>query len=137
MSYSDIPFLIEASSEIVEAKLSNLAKKISGVCVPVNSDQRKKIHIAAVFACNFNNHLMAIADRLLKEESLDINLLKPLIKETINKLESVNPQLAQTGPAVREDHQIIEKHLKELQNKPYEQKLYKLLSDNILRYKQA
>lgn len=134
MEYSHIPFLVEGSGEIASARLKRLAGKISRKVHMIDSQQRMKIHVAAVFACNFSNHLSAIADRLMQESGLSFDLLRPLVGETTRKLQSMPPSEAQTGPAVRNDLGTIEKHLESLGNKPEEQELYRLLSDNILRY---
>jgi predicted short-subunit dehydrogenase-like oxidoreductase (DUF2520 family) len=135
MDYSIIPFLIESATLKVEEMLSDLAKKISGSWFAVNSDNRRKIHVAAVFACNFSNHLVSIAHKLLKEEGLEINLLQPLLEQTMTKLRTLDPLSAQTGPAVREDQLVIDSHLKELEGMIHEQELYQLLTDNIIRYR--
>lgn len=91
--------------------------------------------MAAVFACNFSNHMVGIAQGLLNEEGLDNALLNPLIRETMIKLESLSSLEAQTGPAAREDYQIMEEHLNALQDHPFEKEIYRLISENIIRYK--
>lgn len=135
MSYNHIPFLVEGSTEKAAAQLNQLAGKISSEVHLINSQQRKKIHVAAVFACNFSNHLFAIADRLMQESGIAFDLLRPLVEETTRKLREMPPLSAQTGPAVRSDMTTIEKHMEALGNKPEEQELYRLLSENIIRYR--
>ncbi len=134
MEYSGIPFLIEGSSPEVTSLLRQLADKLSGVVHETDSETRLKVHIAAVFACNFSNHLAVIADHLLSETGLGFDLIRPLISETYRKMIVMGPLPAQTGPALRNDIITINNHLKELKRFPFEQQLYKLLSDNISRY---
>jgi predicted short-subunit dehydrogenase-like oxidoreductase (DUF2520 family) len=135
MSYDRIPFLVEGSGEKAAMQLKQLAGKISREVHMINSDQRRRIHVAAVFASNFSNHLSAIADRLMKESGLEYDLLLPLVEETTRKLRDRSPLGAQTGPAVRNDLTTIEKHLEALGGQPEEQELYRLLSENIMRYR--
>lgn len=135
MEYGRIPFLVEGSDEKAAARIKALAGKISEEVQMATSPQRMKIHVAAVFACNFSNHLSAIADRLMQESGLDFDLLRPLVEETTRKLQHMSPVEAQTGPAIRNDLVTIGKHLESLGHKPEEQELYRLLSDNILRYR--
>lgn len=135
MEYGQIPFLVEGSDEVTTRRLERLAGQISGEVHVIGSAQRRKIHVAAVFACNFSNHLSAIADRLLRDSGLGFDLLRPLVTETLRKLENMPPLEAQTGPAVRNDLATIEKHLESLGRWPEEQELYRLLSENIIRYR--
>ncbi|MDT8431346.1 MAG: Rossmann-like and DUF2520 domain-containing protein [Bacteroidales bacterium] len=135
MAYSGIPFLVEGSAEKVTLRLEHLAGKISREVHQVNSEQRRQIHVSAVFACNFSNHLSAIADRLMQQNGLAFDLLLPLIGETTRKLSEKSPVDAQTGPAVRNDLTTIEKHLEALGNLPEEQEIYRLLTESIMRYR--
>jgi predicted short-subunit dehydrogenase-like oxidoreductase (DUF2520 family) len=135
MQYSGIPFLIEGSSKELENKFAKLADRVSGKWEIVNSNKRRMVHIAAVFACNFSNHLARIAQEILKEEKMDFDILRPLLEESNKKLQLLDPKKAQTGPAYREDISIIESHLHELTNKPEEAEIYKLLTDSIIKYK--
>ncbi len=135
MKYSNIPFFVEGSSTEVVDQLKRLAELISGVVYEADSERRRMLHVAAVFACNFSNHLAAIADKLLTANDLNLELLLPLLEETNRKLNRMDPVSAQTGPAVRNDRKIIEKHLRVLQEMPEEQELYRLLTENIIRYR--
>ncbi|MCF8225172.1 MAG: DUF2520 domain-containing protein [Bacteroidales bacterium] len=134
LNYRDIPFLIEGSSENVTGKLKDLAGSVSDSVYLIDSGTRKQIHIAAVFACNFSNHLANISQHLLKEAGFDFNLLRPLLEETNKKLTSVLPSESQTGPALRRDKAVIKNHLEALSDKPREQELYRLLSESIIKY---
>jgi predicted short-subunit dehydrogenase-like oxidoreductase (DUF2520 family) len=99
----------------------------------VDAQERKMLHVGAVFACNFTNHLLALSKHLLAQEGLEFSLLKPLIRETFEKaLEVADPAAVQTGPAIREDYQVIHAHLDYLQRTPHWQALYKLITDSIV-----
>jgi predicted short-subunit dehydrogenase-like oxidoreductase (DUF2520 family) len=135
MTYGTIPFFVEGTSKEVVDQLKKLAELISGIVFEADSERRQMLHMAAVFACNFSNHLAAIADELLTATGLNFELLLPLIEETNRKLRSMDPVSAQTGPAVRNDRKIVEKHLRSLEGMPEEQELYRLLTKNIIRYR--
>lgn len=128
---SEAPFCLEASSPGVMRRLSELAESIRGRAYEVDSAGRRRLHLAAVIACNFTNHLYTLADELLQEQGLSPELLRPLIMETAEKVMEAAPFEAQTGPAVRNDRLVIEDHLRQLEHKPELQELYKLLSASI------
>jgi len=128
---SEVYFGIEASGKEVYEQLFQLAFTLSRKAQSMSSAQRKVIHIAAVFACNFTNHLFLISKQILEKEQLDFELLKPLVKETVEKAFVLGPDQAQTGPAIRGDEKIIQQHLQYLTDKPDLQNLYRLLSENI------
>jgi predicted short-subunit dehydrogenase-like oxidoreductase (DUF2520 family) len=132
-----VPFLIEASSESVLKTIFQLASSLSHHVEKASSEQRAFFHIAAVFACNFTNHMMHIAESLLGEEGLDFEMLKPLMKETFQKALSLAPSVAQTGPAVRGDLMTMNRHIAMLQEEdPQLANLYMLLSEHISRFHQ-
>lgn len=126
----EVPFLIEANNTHFAQALFDLAWKISRNVQFMNSEQRKKIHVGAVIVNNFTNHLVYLADKYFKDNELDWKILQPLLKETLAKLESTSPYDAQTGPARRNDQEIIEKHLQMLNGSTKE--IYKLISESIL-----
>lgn len=128
---SKVPFLISSSAENVNKQLSELAKRLSDKVEIISDDQRLHLHIAAVYANNFSNHLFAIAEQILKDQGLDFDLLKPLISETANKVQTSSPSKVQTGPAWRGDKTTIDKHLKELKNNKAFRKVYKEMSKAI------
>jgi len=109
----------------------DIANRLSTQCFQVNSEQRAKLHLSAVFACNFTNYMYAIAEELVTESNLPFDILKPLIAETADKINNLSPKLAQTGPAVRYDANILEKHIAMLQHKPEFMRIYKELSEQI------
>lgn len=129
------PILLEASSTVVYNKIASLASSISDHVIPCNSKQRIMLHVAAVFACNFTNHLYSISRELLVENQLDFNLLRPLIKETAEKVMTQFPEDVQTGPAVRKDMLTLNRHRDQLSTNIDLLKLYNILSEHILERK--
>jgi predicted short-subunit dehydrogenase-like oxidoreductase (DUF2520 family) len=126
-----IPICIEANNSNTSTTLQYFAKSISGNVQKVNSEQRKKIHLAAVFACNFSNHMYAIAEQILAKDTLSLDLLKPLIEETANTIKENNPSKVQTGPAARNDKKTMDAHLKLLSKEKDLKKMYELISKSI------
>ncbi len=136
VDFSSIPILIEANNEQTQQDLLDFGKKISNTVMTCDSDQRKQIHLAAVFACNFTNHMYAIANEILKNHNISFDVIKPLISETASKIDILSPQDAQTGPAIRGDQNIIDQHLKMLSEENDLSSLYKTLSERIMKYAQ-
>lgn len=134
-NFKVIPVCIEANNRSTSTTLEYFAKSISSNVQRVNSEQRKKIHLAAVFACNFSNHMYAIAEQLLSKDKLSLNLLKPLIEETANKIKENKPSKVQTGPASRNDKKTMAAHLKLLSKEKDLQNIYKLISISIAKTK--
>ena len=132
VNISEIPFCIEGNNLAFEKQLTTLAKQLSNNVVLMDSEQRKQVHIAAVFACNFSNQMFSIADDLLAEKNLDFKILLPLIKQTIAKLSTNKPKAVQTGPAKRNDNNIIQEHIKHI-SKQEVKDLYQEISNNIIR----
>jgi len=131
VSFKNIPVLVEASTADLENELLKLAKKLSEKVLKADSDQRAMLHISAVFACNFTNHMYAIADDLLKNSGLSFDLLKPLITETAEKVMIMNPADAQTGPAVRFDTNIMDQQMTKLNDEPVYREIYRKMSESI------
>ncbi len=127
----DIPIIIDASDEATLHLLDNLAHSISPNVVEAGDEQRLKLHLAAVFCNNFVNHLYALMEDFCKKEGIDFNLLKPLIRETALRIDSISPKDAQTGPAIRHDSNTIERHLELLQNYPHLKNIYQLFTQSI------
>jgi predicted short-subunit dehydrogenase-like oxidoreductase (DUF2520 family) len=128
---SSVPFCIEGSTPYAESIVQKLALGISRKVEIVSSEKRKIIHIAAVFACNFTNHMFYLADRLMRENGLELDLLRPLIRETFAKIMETDPKIAQTGPAMRGDLRTINEHLSLLKDHPEMQKIYTFVSESI------
>jgi predicted short-subunit dehydrogenase-like oxidoreductase (DUF2520 family) len=128
----EVPFCIEAYQVTICDLLVKLAQQLSKTVYLVNSSERKVLHIGAVFACNFTNHLLGLAQYILEKENLEFDLLKPLIKETTRKsLTADHAADVQTGPAVRGDNTIIKKHLGYLSNEDDLYKVYQTLTNSI------
>jgi predicted short-subunit dehydrogenase-like oxidoreductase (DUF2520 family) len=126
-----IPICLEATTRKDYQILEKVAKSISDVTYNINSEQRKALHVAAVFVSNFVNHLYQIGNELCLENDLSFEILKPLITETANKIQTLSPTQAQTGPAKRNDTQTIKAHLSFLTN-DNQKEIYKLLTKSII-----
>lgn len=133
IDWSQVPVFIEAAREDDAVLLETIARTLSQQVTRCNSQQRQALHLAAVFACNFSNHMYAIAEKLLHDQGLDFDAMRLLIRETSQKVEFISPRQAQTGPAVREDANVMNKHLATLGDTA-EGELYRLISNNIINY---
>lgn len=131
ISFAEVPFFLEAEHKQDLNLLKALAYKISGKVYEATSEQRRYLHLSAVFACNFTNHMYAISEKLLKEHGLPFDVMLPLIDETARKVHQLSPHDAQTGPAVRYDLNIIEKQMELLSSEPRLQELYEKISKSI------
>jgi predicted short-subunit dehydrogenase-like oxidoreductase (DUF2520 family) len=134
IDFTSIPLCLEAENDEDFKMLENLAQLISENVFAISSEQRKSLHVAAVFVCNFVNHMYTIGNKICKEHNVPFEILQPLIIETANKITSLKPEEAQTGPALRNDTKTINKHLEFLQDSNY-QELYKLLTQSIQNVK--
>jgi predicted short-subunit dehydrogenase-like oxidoreductase (DUF2520 family) len=134
IEFSNIPVLIEANTKSNEDLLINLARLISNQVSILNSEKRKYLHISAVFACNFVNHFYNLSAQILNSKDIDFDVLRPLILETAEKVQTLDPATAQTGPAVRFDENVISSHLKELEGIDNYAELYKSISKSIFEH---
>lgn len=128
--YKDIPFCVEVRQERDLELLKRLADGISGKVYEISSAQRKKLHLAAVFVCNFVNHLYTIGEDICRENSIPFEILQPLISETAAKIQVSSPGNVQTGPAIRNDRSTIDAHL-DLITSSENQEIYQLLTKAI------
>ncbi len=128
-----IPFLIDGNTEIVTNEIEIFAKSLHQKVERGNDEARVKLHVAAVFACNFVNYMYLQSAIFCETENIDFSLLQPLIEETANRLQQYHPSQVFTGPAVRGDLATIEKHLSLLAAYPLQQQLYKTITDLILQ----
>lgn len=133
VDFLKVPLCIEGADEQITQNLLQLARSISNNVSRVSSAQRKTLHLAGVFACNFSNYLYGVAQQLLAKDNLDFDLLRPLITETAEKVQRHLPQAVQTGPAVRNDENTMNFHLQLLNGEPQLQELYQLLSQGIIK----
>ncbi|MDR2148055.1 MAG: DUF2520 domain-containing protein [Tannerella sp.] len=131
VDFRQVPLFIEANHTDTEIIIREIADSVSSIVNAVDSEKRKYLHLAAVFACNFTNYLYAVATEIIEKQDIDRNVLQPLIDETAAKLHTMTPVEAQTGPAVRNDRKTMEKHLEMIENKEIRE-LYKMISENIL-----
>lgn len=122
---------MEGSSAENTQFLKEVAAALSVKVFEASSEQRKSLHLAAIFACNFTNHMYALADKLLKKYDLPFDVMLPLIDETARKVHELEPKAAQTGPAIRFDENVINGHLQMLADEPKVQELYRLISESI------
>ncbi|ADR22460.1 hypothetical protein MATR_36940 [Marivirga tractuosa] len=132
LDFERIPFLLESENKEALKILNILAKSLSKNIKIVSTAQRKQMHLAAVFACNFTNHMMSISENIMKNAQLDFSLLHPLVLETIEKALKHSPKSVQTGPAKRGDLETLDKHMEMLQSDENVQEIYRLISQNIL-----
>lgn len=130
LDYSKIPFFIDAENENDGEILKNLASKISKNVMFANDEKRKYIHLTAVFACNFVNHLYARAKEISDSQEIPFEYFLPLIDETTQKIHELDPKLAQTGPAIRGDERVLELH-ESLICEEEKLKIYKTLNESI------
>lgn len=135
VEFKNIPFFIEAGRKEDLYFLKDLAGELSTHVYEINSEQRKHLHLAAVFACNFTNHMYALAATIVDQYQLPFEILLPLIEETVRKVHYLGPQMAQTGPAVRYDQNVINNHLELLKNDSIMQEIYEKLSKSIYQMK--
>lgn len=133
VDFRQIPVFVEGASEDDARFLQEMGGMLSDKVYQATSEQRKSLHLAAVFTCNFTNHMYALAAGLLKKYHLPFDVLLPLIDETARKVHVLEPQMAQTGPAVRYDEAILHKHLQLLADEPHLQEIYRLVSESIHR----
>jgi predicted short-subunit dehydrogenase-like oxidoreductase (DUF2520 family) len=131
IDFGEIPICIESNSNKNEKLLLQIAGELSDSVFVMNSEERKLLHVSAVFACNFVNHFYTIAADILKSKNIPFEVLKPLILETAKKIQELEPEKAQTGPAVRFDENTMNSHLNKLKEFGEYQQLYKLISKSI------
>lgn len=130
IDFSEVPFCLEAQNNKDFELLQKITNTIGSPSYQINSEQREKLHVAAVFVNNFVNHLYTLGSEICIENNIPFEILKPLINETSSKLSNLQPFEVQTGPAKRGDTKTIENHLKILsQNK---QEIYTLLTNSIV-----
>lgn len=132
VDFNTIPIFVETETPEAEAICMKMAKKISSDVYKITSNERKALHVAAIFASNFANHMLTISKDLLEEHKLSFDLLKPLISETLNKGLSIGPENSQTGPAKRGDFEILDNHNAFLSHDESLAAIYRLISQHII-----
>ena len=130
VDFKEIPVFIEANDEQSEMAVEQLAKSVSDKVIPLPTEKRRYLHLAAVFACNFANHCYHLAACVLEPQGIPFNVMLPLIDETARKVHQLSPHDAQTGPAVRYDENVIRKQMALIDDENIRQ-IYELLSKSI------
>ena len=131
VDFERIPVFIEGNSIETEDVIRSLANKLSQRVIRLSSADRKYLHLAAVWACNFTNYCYTVASDILGEHGIPFDVMLPLINETTEKIQKISPKEAQTGPAVRGDRNVMSKQLELMNGKEDLQELYKMLSKGI------
>jgi predicted short-subunit dehydrogenase-like oxidoreductase (DUF2520 family) len=134
VSFIDLPFLLESSDEGSSAILRDMAESIKGKVHFVDTEKRTMLHLAAVFVCNFTNHMLTIGKEVAIKGGFSFEILAPLIHETILKAMDSGPENSQTGPAKRHDLNTIEKHLELLSFSTELQRIYNEMTLSIIDY---
>ncbi|MHA7131538.1 Rossmann-like and DUF2520 domain-containing protein [Algoriphagus namhaensis] len=132
MDLSEVPFLIESDDQQVVRQLRLVAKSLRAPSYAVRSKDRLAIHVAAVFASNFTNHMLRISEEIMQRQGLDFEMLKPLVIESISKSLEIGAKKAQTGPAIREDYETLEEHHQFLNYNEEIAAIYRLISQDII-----
>jgi predicted short-subunit dehydrogenase-like oxidoreductase (DUF2520 family) len=132
VEFKQTPIFIESVNHETELPLTTLAKAISNQVRKIGSEERKALHVAAIFASNFTNHMLSISRSIMQQNGLDFDWLKPLISETVNKGLQLGPEAAQTGPARRGDLETLDKHLEFLKDDPSLVEIYKIMSQHLI-----
>jgi len=131
VDFASVSFFVEANGEWELSLLKEMASSLSPKVYEATSAQRTYLHMAAVFACNFANHMYALSAHLLEKNGLPFDAMLPLIDETARKVHGLHPREAQTGPAVRRDENVMNKHLEMLAEEPELKELYEKISCSI------
>jgi len=134
VDFKGLPFFLESSDEPSLVILEDLAKQIGGEAYRADSEHRRMLHLAAVFACNFSNHMLTVGKEVAANAGFPYDVLIPLIKETFSKAIDIGPENSQTGPAVRNDQNTVKKHLESLSFSPELQRLYSEITRSIINY---
>jgi len=131
--FLNLPFFIEGSDEDSIRMMEQIVNITGGNPIRSNADERRKLHLAAVFACNFTNHMLTLSKKMANEAGVDFSLLEHLIRETVNKALEIGPENSQTGPAVRNDQVTIDRHLDLLGSNDAARELYLLITQSITK----
>lgn len=131
VDFGTVSFFVEANEPDDLETLKQMASSLGAKVYEASSEQRMSLHVAAVFACNFANHMYALSAKLLDKYGMPFEAMLPLIEETADKVHLLSPREAQTGPAIRRDGNVMDKHLDLLADEPILQDLYKKISKSI------
>lgn len=131
VSFQEIPCFVEANDDTAFTVVNGLAASVSDRVIPLPSEKRRILHLAAVFACNFTNHCYEVAAEVLGKSGIPFDVMLPLIDETARKVHDLDPIEAQTGPAVRYDQNIIRQQAEMLKENPLFRQIYESMSISI------
>lgn len=131
VEWQSTPIIITSENQEVAEKLKTLAAKISSSVYEMTDQQKTVVHLSAVFANNFTNHMLTLAETICKENNVPFEILKPLIETTVHKALTLGPSMSQTGPAIRGDDTTIQKHLQLLEKHPEMIEVYKVITKSI------
>ncbi len=131
VDFLNIPCFVEANDDTAFETINDLAYSVSGKVYVLPSEGRKRLHLAAVFACNFVNHCYEVSSEILQKSNLPFDVMLPLIDETADKVHAMSPKAAQTGPAVRYDKNIIRSQSEMLKDNPILKQIYDCMSLSI------
>ena len=131
VDFAQVPFFIEGNGQHALQVARQLSSSLSESIYELSSEERRYLHLAAVFACNFSNHCYALAAHILQQHGLPFSVMLPLIDETTQKVHELEPRQAQTGPAVRYDENVMAAHMQLLSQEPRMQQVYALMSQSI------
>ncbi|MEM6722303.1 MAG: Rossmann-like and DUF2520 domain-containing protein [Bacteroidota bacterium] len=132
VDFSTIPICLESQEKADFPLLQKMANAIGSPSYKISSEQRRALHVSAVFVNNFSNHLYRIAHEICEANNVPFNILHPLIQETAHKINTLTPYMAQTGPAKRGDQKTINDHLAKL-DKDIHKEIYTLLTQSIAK----
>ncbi len=131
VDFSEIPCFLEWNGDRARIVITRLAESVSRIHYEMDSDARKHLHLAAVFASNFVNHCYALSAELLEKYNIPFDVMLPLTDEVARKVHEIAPKDAQTGPAVRYDENVMDKHKRMLEDNPTMEKIYEIMSESI------
>jgi predicted short-subunit dehydrogenase-like oxidoreductase (DUF2520 family) len=137
IDFSSVPLFIEASNDYSKTIIATLAQSVFEKHCYLSSEKRSQLHLAAVFSCNFNNHMLHMAKNIADSNDIPFQLLAPLVQETIDKAFDIGPENAQTGPAIRLDHTTMDAHKAMLEDNPELKEIYITLSHHIINQNKA
>jgi predicted short-subunit dehydrogenase-like oxidoreductase (DUF2520 family) len=134
IDFNDLPFFIESSDTQSYVILKELAESIGAKACFTDTEHRRMLHLAAVFVCNFTNHMLTEGKDVAFKAGFPFEVLRPLIVETFTKAIDTGPEKSQTGPAVRNDLNTIKKHLDLLSFSPELKRIYNEMTKSIIKY---
>ncbi|WP_285010948.1 Rossmann-like and DUF2520 domain-containing protein [Pedobacter faecalis] len=131
VDFAEVPLCVEAADEETLRFLSGLGAELGSQVYHIDSEKRRALHLAAAFACNFVNHLYTLSHTILEKHQMSFDMIRPLIRETADKVQADLPENVQTGPAVRNDKRSMDAHLEMLSSDPQLSNIYQILSNSI------